>query len=216
MNSVVKQMFAVLILVGALSGLVLAASYSITKPLIDRHDAEELKDSIFVVLPGVDRYEKIDTPQLELYRGFRADDSVAGYAFVAEGSGFQGAIRMMVGIDAELKNLLGMRVLAQAETPGLGAKITEEKFQAQFEHLSPAWSDSLSAASPGQGDEEEGATPTPVEIPKYLTYVKNITPDKPNEIQAITGATISSEAVISTINQHLYALWGVVGDDIQQ
>ena len=216
MNSVVKQMFAVLMLVGALSGLVLAGSYTLTKPLIDRHAAEELEQSIFVVLPGAERYEEIDADQLEVYRGLQADNSVVGYAFVAEGSGFQGPIRMMVGIDGELQHLLGMRVLAQSETPGLGAKITEDSFQAQFVDLQPQWEDTLSAASHGQPEAAtEQDAPAITTIPKFITYVKNMTPDDPNEIQAITGATISSDAVVSTINQHLYILQHIVSDEVQ-
>ena len=53
------------------------------------------------------------------------------------------------------------------------------------------------------------------DIGGILLSLLAISPDDPNEIQAITGATISSEAVVSTINQHLYTLWEVVGHEIQ-
>ena len=219
MNSVVKQMFAVLILVGALSGLVLAGSYQLTKPLIEKHKLEELKQSIFVVLPEAKSYEKIESDLIQAYKGLKEDQSSAGFAFVAKGPGFQGNIGMMVGVDAKMQRVLGMQVLEQSETPGLGAKIAEESFEAQFVSLEPKWADTISAASSEQADAESADVGQPAltvaEIPEFIGYVKNVAPDEPHEIQAITGATISSVAVVSIINQHLYTLWEVVGDDIQ-
>ncbi len=221
MNSVVKQMFAVLMLLGALSGMVLAGSYKLTKPLIEKHRLEELQRSIFVVLPEATSYKEISSDDIQVYKGLKDDQSSAGYAFVAKGPGFQGTIGMMVGVDAKIQTLLGMQVLQQLETPGLGAKIAEDDFQAQFADLQPNWTDTISAASIEQanaGSEDVGAGQpvlTVADIPEFISYVKNIAPDDPNEIQAITGATISSVAVVSIINQHLYVLWEVVGDDIQ-
>ncbi|PID57406.1 hypothetical protein CSB45_07745 [candidate division KSB3 bacterium] len=214
MNSVVKQMFVVLILVGSLAGLVLAGSYKITKPMIAQHKLEELEQSIFEVLPDAKRYEQIDSDAIRVYKGLRDTHNIAGYAFVATGPGFQGPIEMMVGIDASLQKLLGMRVLAQSETPGLGAKIMYESFQGQFVNLTPNWLDTMRGGSaPDDAGKRKSAQAT--ENPEYIGYVKNVTPDKPNDIQAITGATISSAAVVTIINQHLSTLQEVVGNEIQ-
>ena len=59
------------------------------------------------------------------------------------------------------------------ETPGLGNRIAEPKFEDQFKGL---------------------------EITPRVEYIKNRKPEKPNQIQAITGATISSDAVVKNIN----------------
>ncbi|MBI5810192.1 MAG: FMN-binding protein, partial [Deltaproteobacteria bacterium] len=40
-----------------------------------------------------------------------------------------------------------------------------------------------------------------IEITPKVEYIKNRKPEKPNQIQAITGATISSDAVVKNINK---------------
>jgi len=212
MNSVIKQMFIVLILVGSLSGMVLAGSYRLTKPLIEKHKLEELQQSIFVVLPDAKSYEDMHVAGIKLYKGITASNEVAGYAFVAEGTGFQGMIKMIVGIAPDLHTMSGMQVLEQVETPGLGAKITDESFEQQFSGLQPDWADVTTAEVQKQSkaSSEAGTAPTKQALPEFLTYVKIVTPDDPNEIQAITGATISSAAVVRIINQYLSTVWDAV------
>jgi Na+-translocating ferredoxin:NAD+ oxidoreductase subunit G len=195
--SVVKQMFAVLIGVGLFSSVVLSASYKLTKPLIEQHKLEQLKESIFEVLPKAETYEEVSTEQLQVYKGLDEQGQPVGYAFVAKGSGFQGTIRMIVGIDQELDTLLGMRVLEQVETPGLGAKIAQETPKKDFYEQFTKLELDVDDAEPGPPPEEED----------FVTYVKNEVPDEPNEIQAITGATISSKAVVEIINQSLDQLY---------
>ena len=207
MNSVVKQMFIVLIVVGTVSGLVLAATEKLTQPLIQQHKQEELQASIFEVLPEATAYEEISRGDFKVFKGLNDKQEPVGYAFIAEGPGFQGTIRMIVGIDEDLDPLLGMEVLEQLETPGLGAKIAEETpkedFSEQFSDLEPAW-----------GDATTSEAAEPASAAQLITYVKNATPDDPNEVQAITGATISSAAVVQIINQSLLKLRDVV--DAQQ
>jgi electron transport complex protein RnfG len=206
-------MFTVLIMVGGLAGVVLAGSYKLTTPLIEKHKLEELQQSIFVVLPDATSYEEISTGELQAYKGLNESNEPVGYAFVANGPGFQGPIRMIVGTSPDIQTLLGMRVLEQAETPGLGAKITEENFGKQFSGLVPEWPDTLSAATQGEQEGSAETTPAVQAIPEFITYIKNMAPDEPNEIQAITGATISSVAVVNIINQHLYMLWDAIAHE---
>lgn len=215
MNSVVKQMFIVLIVVGAVSGLVLAATEKLTQPLIQQHKKEQLQESIFEVIPEATTYEEISSGEFRMFKGLNDKQEPVGYAFIAEGPGFQGTIRMIVGIDEDLDPLLGMEVLEQVETPGLGAKIAEETpkedFSEQFADLEPAWGDATTTSSPQRPeateDEQQEAESW---TPQFITYVKNATPDDPNEVQAITGATISSAAVVQIINQSLLKLRDVV------
>ncbi len=208
MNSVVKQMFATLIIVGGAAALLLAGSYKLTKPRIERHKREELQKAIFLVLPDAKECERtpdqecanIGTERFRVYKGLDQQEKAEGYAFIAEGPGFQGIIRMIVGINHDLNALSGMRVLGHVETPGLGAKIADDTakkdFFEQFAGLQPDWTadDTMQESQLAQITVD------------FITSVKNITPDDPNEIQAITGATISSTAVVKIINQSLTQL----------
>ncbi len=212
--SVVKQMFAVLMTVGILSSLVLAASYTVTEPFKLANERKELQDAIFLVLPTAEECERTDDgacrnigiESFKVYKGLDAHNQLAGYAFVAEGSGFQGNIRMMVGIEDDLDTLFGMRVLKQLETPGLGAKIAQETpktdFFELFRQLPLPTLESFLMQKP-EPIEAEGA-------PEFIVCLKADNPTMQNDIQAITGATISSKAVVDIINQSLVKLYQVV------
>ncbi|GAK53440.1 electron transport complex, RnfABCDGE type, G subunit [Candidatus Moduliflexus flocculans] len=190
--NVTKQMIVVMTVIGVLSSVVLAASDMVTKGMIAKNQQKALEAAVFKVLPGAKTYEAIGTETFSAYKGMNEQRQLVGYAFIAEGPGFQGTIRMMVGIDPEFKSLFGMDILEQVETPGLGGNISTEKFKRQFSGLTLAV-DGVTSAS-GYGDVS------------YISYVKNIAPQKPGEIQAITGATISSKAVVKTLNSSLTQL----------
>jgi electron transport complex protein RnfG len=205
--SVVKQMFAVLVSVGILSSLVLAGTYTLTQPRIEQNKRDELQEAIFVVLPEAKDCERnqanecqnIGTEEVQVYKGLNDQQALIGYAFVAEGPGFQGTISMIVGIEDDLDTLLGMKVLEQAETPGLGAKIAQETpkkdFYEQFTQLP------LAVITP-----ETSTT----DVQNFVVCLKTDDPALQNDVQAITGATISSNAVASIINQHLMKLREIV------
>ena len=98
-------------------------------------------------------------------------DSLIGYCVKVMGSGYTGYIHMIVGIDQN-GSIKGARVLEHQETPGLGAKIAETK--------------------PGEKD--------PWFLRQFVgKAAKTVTVKK--EIDAITGATISSKAVTDAINK---------------
>ncbi len=176
MNKTVIRMLLVLTSVGVISGGALSGVYKAAFPRIERHRLEELKRAIFVVLPDAKNYKTLEKNELKVYQGIDETGNPVGIAFEAKGNGFQGKISMMVGIDNQFEKLTGMLVLDQIETPGLGAKIAKDKFQSQFKGLS---------------------------ISPEITYVKNKKPEKPNEIQAITAATISSKAVVKILNRQI-------------
>jgi Na+-translocating ferredoxin:NAD+ oxidoreductase subunit G len=86
---------------------------------------------------------------------------------------------MIAGLSEDLEKIIAIEILDQIETPGLGTKIVEEPFTTQFIQL---------------------------ETNPNVAWVKGVEPSKPNEIQTITGATISSKAVVSIINDGLTKL----------
>lgn len=176
MSTAIK-MFLNLTVVGALSGVILAGVYHFAGPLIQANREKELKEAIFVVLPEAKGYKTLEKAvgreRLVVYEGLDYAGKPVGIAFKADGGGFQGNIGVMVGLDLDYLRLRGIKILDQTETPGLGNRIGEPAFEGQFRG---------------------------VEITPRVEYIKNKKPDKPNRIQAITGATISSDAVVRNIN----------------
>ncbi|MFW6139093.1 MAG: RnfABCDGE type electron transport complex subunit G [Spirochaetota bacterium] len=168
------KMLLVLTFFACVSGLVLSGIYMFAHPLIQQNLQQELRRSIFQVVPGVEDYQKKQEGGVTYYVCRDASGTTVGYAVPAEGNGYQGKIRVMIGLSPDLEKITGMRVLEQKETPGLGGRISEKSFQKQFEGM---------AAQPRVG------------------YVKNKRPEKPNNIQAITGATISSRSVVAVVNK---------------
>ncbi len=63
---------------------------------------------------------------------YQPQGQLSGYAIAVEGKGFWDKIRCVIGIAADRKTVTGIYFYEQAETPGLGARITEPAFYEQF------------------------------------------------------------------------------------
>jgi len=176
LNKSVK-MIVTLTVLGALAGIILAVVFKMADPLIQINREKELKAAIFTVLPAAKDYRTLEKPLKDevvtVYVGLGEDGSPVGLAFKADGNGFQGNVGVMVGLGLDYMKLKGIQVLDQVETPGLGNRILEKWFMDQFKG---------------------------VEVHPKIEYIKYRKPEKPNQIQAITGATISSNAVVTNIN----------------
>ena len=175
------KMMLTLTLITALSGGVLAAWDGFTKPRIEKHRLEELIAAISDVLPPYEFYDEVTKDGMTMYIGKTSENKPVGIAFRAMGSGFQGKISIMVGIQPGFSKLTGIKVLEQVETPGLGTKIVKDPSS----KADPFW---FSQQFKG------------VKVDPKIYLVKNKKPSKPSEIQAITGATISSRAVVRVLN----------------
>jgi electron transport complex protein RnfG len=117
-----------------------------------------------------------------VYLGYGPGSETIGFAIVAGEAGFQDVIQLIFGYDPKTRQLLGMKVLESKETPGLGDKIEKDQaFVGQFR----------GAQAP-------------------LVGVKKGKRSGPREVDMITGATISSKAVIRIINNTLRRLGPLV------
>jgi electron transport complex protein RnfG len=177
------RMILVLVIVGLVSGVVLVSVYNYASPLIQRNEEAALKEAIFKVLPGIAEYNELKKDGVSLYEGVKRDGDVLGYVFIAEGNGYQGPIKIIAALNRDLSHLTGIEILESSETPGLGAEITNEFFKEQFRNL---------LILPG------------------ITFTKGAA-SKPNEIQAITGATISTRAVVEILNGEIEKIRDVFG-----
>jgi electron transport complex protein RnfG len=185
------RLIATLGIAGFFSGLVLVTVFLATQPLILRNQAEALEAAIYRVLPGsitrkafVLKDGKL-TPFEEDGGGLPLHDAVfgaydeqgklVGYGIPSEGPGFQDTIKLIYGYDVTNENIVGMEVLESKETPGLGDKIIKDQdFLDNFKALS---------------------------IDPEVVAVKPGTSSNSNEVDTISGATISSKAVVNIINE---------------
>lgn len=182
------RLVASLAIAGFLSGLIIIGIYVSTLPTITANKAEEMRQAVFRVLPGVTQLQKLHydgqrvviqkggkDDENTLYAGYDKDGRFIGYAIASEGPGFQDTVSLLFGYQPGKNKVVGMWVLESRETPGLGDKIYKDAdFVANFNDV---------------------ATDPPI------VAVKKGTKSKPNEIDAITGATISSKAVVRIMNE---------------
>ena len=124
--------------------------------------------------PVIDKKSKVINT--DIYSALDDQNQTIGYAFVAVGTGFADKIKLVIAVDNNCEKFFGFKVLASNETPGFGDKIKEDFFSSQFK------------AAPAEK----------VELIKFGD-------DKiiDSRIVAISGATISSTAVINIFNTYI-------------
>ncbi len=182
MNRRLKMIF-ILTLFASISGGVLSLVYLFSSPIIEANMLEEQNRSIFLVVPDAKSYEERVKDGITYFECKDTSGSTVGIALPAKGNGYQGVIKLMVGLAPDLERITGLQVLEQVETPGLGGRIIESGFQDQFKGIS---------TEPAVG------------------YVKNQKPEKDTDIQAITGATISSRSIVAIINKSIQELKQII------
>lgn len=107
-----------------------------------------------------------------VYDAWLPDGKMVGHVVKADGQGYADKIELLVGLDAQGKTITGLFVLDQKETPGLGAKILEDGWRGQFKDKST--DNTLSVIKGGGAGDDQ--------------------------IDAISGATISSRSVTGIVN----------------
>lgn len=213
------------------SGLTLGVTYSALKGRIAAKEQDVLKEALRVALPEAeefvtggyvardreegyhvvgsieeferDRAEKNYVAVGEVRAGLR-DGEMVGH--VAEGSaqGYSSRIRVAVGVDADASKVVAIKVVFQQETPGLGARVNEVQT-----------SDTLWSVLSGRRSQEDGASLpwfqanfSGVSMEKLLTIstLKGEDINGDGKPDAITGATISSNAVLRAVQDAIAQL----------
>jgi len=161
-----------LVLVCLVASLMLGLTYVPTQEQLEINKIEAQEEALKEVVPSASEFEPVynSGEQILYYRAFDSSGNLVGYAFFSEENGYNGPVELAGGIDASFNTITGMEVMGHSETPGLGAKITEDKFKNQFSDLTV-------------GD---------------LQLSQN-----GGSIDAITGATTSSHAVVDALNSKI-------------
>ena len=115
--------------------------------------------------------------------------TVTGYAFPVDGPGFWGPIYAMAAVNPDATKLLGVSFYRHSETPGLGGRISEDWFSGQFKGLSLKLT----------GDEKQ-----------YFHLVPEESKKRKNDLDAITGASRTSDAVETFLNRELKVVLGEI------
>lgn len=106
------------------------------------------------------------------------DGDIYGYAIPVGGAGLWGSIEGYVGLSSDYSEILGLEFTEHSETPGLGGRISEEEFKGQFRNLD------ISEANAND----------------YIIY----RPAAEGNVDAITGATLTSKSVSDFLNEDIY------------
>lgn len=138
------RMIVVLAILAACGGALLAGVKSGTAAKIEYQQLKFVKGpAILEILEGCSNDPLIDRFKIkdgEVERGFYVgvfDGKANAVAYETSGKGFGGDIGVMVGVNIETDELLGMGVTTHAETPGLGSRAKDDpSFRAQFKGLS--------------------------------------------------------------------------------
>ena len=136
-----KNMVLCLFVICIVCSALLAVVYAVTAAPIQAAAEAKTNAAIAQVVPpfeGTPASDVISVDGTE-YQYYTVSDGsgVAGYAIISSGSGFSGAVQVMVGFYPDGK-IYNTAVLSQAETPGLGAKCVEPEFRDQFKDFDPA------------------------------------------------------------------------------
>ncbi|RKD33192.1 RnfABCDGE type electron transport complex subunit G [Thermohalobacter berrensis] len=180
MREIVK-LGLILLLITSAAAVVLGLSNAATIGTIEAVEAKASEVARKEVLPEAENFKTLEEEKLneilngnekvlEVYAGYKGEN-IVGYAIKTATPGYGGNVEVITGISTEGK-ITGIKVVKHQETPGLGANATSAEFQNQYKDMNTS---------------------------KEITVVKT-QPSNENEIQALTGATITSDAVTNGVN----------------
>jgi electron transport complex protein RnfG len=134
-----------------------------------------------VAVPGEDRGagEKV-------YAAFDDQGNLKGVALASGAQGYQDIVKLLYGYDPECACIRGIKILKMTETPGLGDKIAfDPAFLKNFEALDARLNDAGDA------------------LAHKIVAVKAGKKQSAWEVDAISGATISSVAVAKALDRSM-------------
>jgi electron transport complex protein RnfG len=205
-------MLRTLSLVAAVSGFLVVLAYQITLPLIEENKRIAIERALFKVIPeavtrrdfrvttgGIVATQDSATEGAPIYAGYDGEGRLAGVALEAAAQGYQDVIRILYNLDPACQCIRGIEVLKMAETPGIGDKISKDpKFQENFVELDAR----LKADGSGLAND--------------IVMVKHGTKTDPWQIDAISGATISSQAVARMLNESAQQMFPTIIANLDQ
>lgn len=182
-------MVTLLLIVGGVSAAMLGVINVYTAPIVAYNKETKLKKTVLDVFgisyteenldavfkKGVKPKIEEDFVHYELYGKDKEGEKLAAVAFEVDGPGFWAPISAIIALEPDLETIKDIKILSQTETPGLGARIIEPEFQAQFKGK---------------------------KIKPNFTIVSYRKAVGTNEVDGVTGATQTSKALETIINKN--------------
>lgn len=175
-----------LIIASFFFGLLIAFANAAWSPRIEQNKVDKINRLLTGLLPEANQFNSVTELKIELTKGKKATSKVykavsdsggcTGWAFTAEGPGFVDKIELIIAVDSGFQKFAGFAVIASNETPGFGSRIKDRYFKSQFKN---APFDKLELVKTGDNEKKD------------------------SEIVAISGATVSSEAVVKIFNTYI-------------
>ena len=175
-NNYIKQGWLILFL-AVLFGSALAAVQKGLEGRIQENKKADTMSQIPNLTPGAVQGELGQYGDLLAYKTVDQQGKQVGWVVLASGQGFADKIELLLGLNADASAITGLYILFQNETPGLGNKIVDSgagSYRSQY--VGKSTKEALIVTKNGDGALDN------------------------NKIDAITGATISSQSVADIVN----------------
>ncbi len=203
------KLIGTLATVAMISGLLVVLVYEFTKPIIAENQRLATERAIFKVLPTAksrltfvveqDKLVLADDKTVGelIYAGYDQQNKLVGIAINAAAQGYQDTVKILYGYNPDSGCITGFDVLKSTETPGFGTKITtDEGFLANFKCL------------------DAHVNVTPSGLANMIKTVRHGTKQHNWEIDAISGSTITSNAIGRMLNKSAQALHPVIAKNL--
>jgi electron transport complex protein RnfG len=129
-ESIVKSTIVLTVVCLIAAGL-LGYSYVLTKDKIDEQNKKALNEQLKQVFPDATEFKEETNSQEQSYFTALNGKDLIGYAAVAESPGYSSVLQILVGMNLS-KQVTGVRIIYQSETPGLGTEAAKPLFYNQF------------------------------------------------------------------------------------
>lgn len=190
-------------LVATICGVLIVGAYQLTLPAVTANKKIALERAVFKVIPSAKSLQgyyadadgivpegaAVPAGAVRFYAAYDDAGKLKGIAAEGAARGYADMVRILYAYDPGCQCITGMGVVSMRETPGIGDKIyTDQAFIANFKALDVKLKDDLSA------------------LAHAVITVKHGKKTNPWEIDAISGATVTSRAIGKGVNDSAQVL----------
>lgn len=152
---------------------------------LDFDVSEKDAESIYTLYS--EHVSEIEVNGITLYEAHR-DGVLIAYVIPMEGDAVWGNLKALIALSPDFSKVLGLDILSHSETPGLGGRIDESSFKEQFRGILINTEDNSN----------------------YIVYK----PNPKGQVDAISGATGTSNALSRILNQNLHEFFNSVKEGL--